>query len=494
MEHRIERLWRRGLDHYQADNLDAAQASFEGILAREPKHGPARYRLALIAGRREQHPLAIALCEQVLAAEPNRAEVLVQLARSRVALGEFAAARDAVDRASQLPRLSVPVLDALAVLETRLERPRKALDLYARALRESKPSASLHFNRALVYRALGDAAAAVKDVEACLALEPDHAKAQWVLSEMRRATPVHNAVETLRKRLASLPAAHPSEEYYAYALFKELDDLGQPPLAWPQLDRGLRARRAHQKYDLAAEKQRVSALLADPGADRPSAEATPGPVPVFVIGVPRSGVGVLSDLLARHPAIAAPSAHTHLAAAIERPLPDGRPPDPAEVRRRYLAHALPAGSDAAFLLDRQPMNFLYVPAIKRAFPEARLLHVERDPVDACFSQLRRLFPEHGMAIANVAELAEAYRDYRRMMAAWHARLPGAVLDVSYESLVEKPEMVLRVAFASLGLRFDRAVLGGGPPLRTDRVGGARAYEQWLPELRALRDTALVPAA
>jgi hypothetical protein len=126
-----------------------------------------------------------------------------------------------------------------------------------------------------------------------------------------------------------------------------------------------------------------------------------------------------------------------------------------------------------------------VPHIRRAFPEARLLHVERDPVDTCLAQLSRLFPEHGMAIANPAEIAGAYRDYRRLVAAWHARLPGAMLDVSYESLVEKPEMVLRVVCAFLGLRFDRTMLDG-EPLHARRVGHAARYEAWLPELVALR--------
>src|SRR5687768_9516389 len=119
MEQRIKRLWRRGLDYFQSGNLDAAQASFEGILAREPRHGPARYRLALIATRRGQTRRAIELCEQVLATEPNRAEVLVHLARSHLESGQPDAARAAVARAEALPRLSAPVLGTLAQLNLR---------------------------------------------------------------------------------------------------------------------------------------------------------------------------------------------------------------------------------------------------------------------------------------------------------------------------------------------------------------------------------------
>jgi tetratricopeptide (TPR) repeat protein len=491
MEHRLERLWRRGLDHFQTGNLDAAQASFEGMLAREPKHGPALYRLALIAARREQHDRAIALCERVLANEPPRAEVLLQLARSRLARGEVDAARDAAERAEKVPKPSTEVLDALAVLQTRFGQPRRALALFERALRDAPKVPGLHFNRALVLRSLGEGAAAARELETCIGLQPDHAKAHWVLADVRTATPTDNRVARLRARLAALRKGNPAEDYYAYALFKELDDLGEPALAWPALAQGLRARRARQQYDAAAEHARVQAMI-DEVDPLPAPPARPaGPEPIFVVGVPRSGVGVLAEVLARHPAIDAPAAHNHFSAALARPRDDGGPPDVADVRRRYYAATVPAGSTAAFVLDRQPMNFLHVPAIRRVFPEAKLLHVERDPVDACFGQLSRLFPEHGMAIASPGELADAYRDYRRMMAAWHARFPGALLDVSYESLVAKPEMVLRVVFAFLGLRFDRAVLEG-EPLHARRVGAARRYAAWLPELRALAEA--TPAA
>jgi tetratricopeptide (TPR) repeat protein len=486
MEQRIQRLWRRGLDYFQGGNLEAAQASFEGILAREPRHGPARYRLALIATRRGQTRRAIELCEQVLSTEPDRAEVLVHLARSRLALGDTEGAQQAVARAELQPRLSAPVLGTLAQLNAQFGHHERALAQYENVVRESPDEPSVRFNHAMALRAKGDMARAAAEFKVCLSLKPDHAKSHWALSDLASPTRERNRIATLEKQLALLPPGHRDDPYYAHALFKEHDALGQHAQAWKALERGLAARRARQPYDIAAERARVESLLADAGAALPPAQVAPGdPVPIFVIGVPRSGVGVLAGLLARHPAIHAATPQLQFTRSLMTPGADGAPPPPTEVRRRYLSMLGTPREGAGIVLDREPMNFLHVPAIRRAFPEARLLHVERDPVDACLSQLSRLFPEHGLAIANVGEIAGAYRDYLRLMAAWHQRLPGAVLDVRYESLVDKPEMVLRVVCSFLGLRFDRGMLEGAK-LHGKRVGHAAPYAQWLPELAGLR--------
>jgi tetratricopeptide (TPR) repeat protein len=378
------------------------------------------------------------------------------------------------------------MIDAMAVLATRLDEPARALALFERAVQVAPKEPSLVFNRGLAYKLAGNVAGAIADFRTCLALRPDHLKARWSLSDLRQATPADNDVASLRERLAAMPAGTAGEEYLAHALAKELDDLGEPAQAWTALARGLRARRAQQRYDAAAERLRVDRFIADADIVEPAPAPDGRPVPIFVLGVPRSGVGLLSRLLAKHPAIAAPPANTRLAEMLDRA--DQTAPPAQDIRQRYFDGLL-AGDAATrpFVLDRHPMNFLHVPAIRRAFPEAKLLHVERDPLDACHSQLARLFPEFGMAIASDAELAGAYRDYRRLMDTWHARYPGAILDVSYESLVGKPEMVLRVVCSHLGLRFDRAMLAG-VALHDRRVGRGAAYAQFLPELAALRNT------
>jgi hypothetical protein len=130
------------------------------------------------------------------------------------------------------------------------------------------------------------------------------------------------------------------------------------------------------------------------------------------------------------------------------------------------------------------MNYQLAPFIARALPNARFLHVTRDPVDNCVSILGHPGGEPGLPAHDPAALASAYLDYRRLMLHWDRLLPGRIMQVSYESLVERPETVLRVVCASIGLRYGSA-LRTGLDLHSRSIGrGARHLER-LPALKAL---------
>ncbi|TAK56486.1 MAG: sulfotransferase, partial [Gammaproteobacteria bacterium] len=103
--------------------------------------------------------------------------------------------------------------------------------------------------------------------------------------------------------------------------------------------------------------------------------------------------------------------------------------------------------------------FLNLAFIGAALPRARVLHVVRDPVDTCFSALREYFSADACPFSyDQRELAGYYRLYQRLMAHWHERLPGRILDVGYESLVDEPEMTLRRVASHCGFEFEPAML------------------------------------
>ena len=157
-----------------------------------------------------------------------------------------------------------------------------------------------------------------------------------------------------------------------------------------------------------------------------------------------------------------------------------------------------------FFTDKLPSNFLNLGFVCRALPQAKILHMVRDPVETCFSNLRELFSEANPYSYDQLELADYYKQYRRLMAHWHIACPGRILDVDYAALTRDPEAVLREVTAFCGLEFQpqmlqlqerkRGVATASAVQVRDKVVAREQpkwapYEEYLqPLIRSLRDS------
>lgn len=251
-----------------------------------------------------------------------------------------------------------------------------------------------------------------------------------------------------------------------FALGKALLDLGDAPRALRQLEQGNRLKRATFAYDAdqtGAWLAQVAAAFADPlpaGAAEPDAL-----MPVFIVGMPRSGSSLIEQILASHPQVAGAGELPALRLAVERagPFPQSVADwDDARWRaigQDYLQACHALGSGKRVLIDKMPANFLYAGVIARALPGARIIHCRRDPVDTCMSCYSKLFVGEQPFSYDLGELGQFYRDYRRLMAHWHQVLPaGTLLDVDYETVVDDLEGQGRRLLDFLGLPWDAACL------------------------------------
>jgi len=475
--------------------MEAAQANFEALLAREPGSGPVRFRLSIVHARRGRLLTAIALAEQALSDEPDRIEVLTHLARCHLLCGHPEAARRLATQALSLPRKQPAALDSLGVVLTRLDEPVLAMELFDQAIALDPDQASRYFNRALAHKQFGQSDAAERDLESCIALKPGHAKAHWMLSTLRTQDLGCNHLQRLRAQLDRTDRSPGEQELLALALFKELDDLADVSAAALALQRGIASRGAASTRDAPGATDALIAVC-DEGFSRPRPLAKGGAAPVFILGMPRSGVALLGKLLSRHSKLQ----HLGFQPVFSRLLSQelGRDPtrrfdaemfeqcraiDFESLGRRYLAEVSPAAGKQLVICESHPMNFQLAGFIARALPGARMLHLMRDPIDNCVSILGHAGAETRLPDHDPAQLAACYREYQRLMQHWHQVLPDRIFDVSYESLVEKPEMVLRVVCSFLGIRYGSA-LRMGLQLHRRSIGRGARYAPYLPGLAA----------
>ena len=514
--------WHRGEAALKGGRLDEAWAAYSALVGDPAWVVPTRLRLSVVAsgqGRvRESVAQALAGFEARRGAD---AVLLEALCRGLVDVGELEAAVACATDPAVTGTRDPAVLAGVGALLGDQSFPGPALPLLERARELGGPTPWLagRIGRAQSY--LGETDAAERELEACVAAGGPTAPAAWRdLARLRRWSPERNHVERLRAALAQLGEAHRDAPLLQYALFKELDDLGETGPAWRALEAGMRARRAQVGFDPAAEAELFEALQDTGSREVADAAAPTGPQPIFIVGLPRSGTTLLERILGGHPQVADAGELRDFTAQLRwmTGLPGSNHPDAALVRaaagidfaelgERYLSHTRWQARGKPFYTDKLPANVLNVGFIAQALPHARILHMARAPMDACFSNLKELFGPAYPHSYDQEEMADHYVRYRKLMDHWHAAFPGRILDVQYEALAAEPERVAREVLAFCGLPWDEAVLSPEQrtgavatastaqvrePIHARFVGQWRRYETQLEPLRQRLEAAGLP--
>lgn len=337
----------------------------------------------------------------------------------------------------------------------------------ARTMLPNDPQAIYNHASALI--ALGRLAAAEAAFDRVIELAPDDGDAWYNRATLRKQTPERNHVDALRARLRATPQDSPNTVPLHYALAKELEDLGADAEAFAALKRGASARRRRLSYrvedDLDTMRQIAAAF--DTGFFSLEVAGNADPRPLFVVGLPRSGTTLVDRILSSHPQVLSRGETTDLALALMHcagPVA-GRSElvrraaclDFSALGARYVAQ-LP-DAPARRMVDKTPVNFLYLGLIAKALPNARIVHLRRQPMDACHAMYKTLFRMAYPFSYDLDDLARYWLGYAGLMTHWRACLPPQqFLEIDYEHLVSDQEEVSRRLIAHAGLDWDPSCL------------------------------------
>ncbi|WP_421905026.1 sulfotransferase [Mameliella sp.] len=257
------------------------------------------------------------------------------------------------------------------------------------------------------------------------------------------------------------PAQSPMDRArICFGVFHAFDKLGQPDRAWPYLEQGNALRKALMGYDISQDRglfERLRALEVTP-----LEEVAPAPVvPIFILGMPRSGTTLTEQIISSHAEVAG-AGELSLFADLARDFLSGAPVTQAalqDLRAGYLQGLAALGGGARCVTDKMPHNFCFLPLICAALPEARIVHVVRDAASVCWSNLRQYFTAQSLGycydLDDVVAYHGLYRDWTdRCEAAW----PGRVRRLDHAALTANPGAEIRALIADLGLEWDAACL------------------------------------
>jgi len=419
--------------------------------------------LAMIEGALHGQERAAALLAEVVARHPDDVAARIAQARVLLKLERPAEALQAAEHAVRsLPNESVPY-EMLGVCLQVLGRHDEALAALARAAALAPRAASPLAKQAGVLIELGRTAEAAELLDRALALEPDSAPSWYARVDLPEVVPSEADVEAMERALATSPRLRAYDDRLAMHFAAGRTALGYGDLerAFAHLGEGNRMKRALLRYDVAEDERamRATAENVDGAFLARARDGEPSSLPVFVVGMPRSGTTLVEAILGAHPAIHAAGELPYLPAVIAGLLATPEPRDLAAAGRAYVNTVAQLAPDALRIVDKLPANFLRAGVIHVLLPNARIIHARRNALDTCVSCYTTLFEGRQDFSYDLAELGRFYRAYAALMAQWRAVLPAdRFFEIDYEEIVADLEGSARRLVAFCGLPWDPACL------------------------------------
>jgi hypothetical protein len=327
-----------------------------------------------------------------------------------------------------------------------------------------------------IFRSVRRQKEAVKSYQTA-ALRSSCGDAYWSLANLKTYRFSEDEIARMRAEEAA-PATHPVDRYHlCFALGKAYEDRNEYAESWQFYERGNRLKRAESRYgpeitEINTRKQ-IEVCTAQFFAER-AGVGVPDPDPIFIVGLPRSGSTLLEQILASHSRVEGTQELSDIQrivlemqgtrSAVDDPrlspypgvLADLAPEDFRRLGERYIADTRAYRQGNLFFIDKMPNNFRHIGLIHLMLPNAKIIDARREPMACCFSNLKQLFASGQEFTYSIDDIARYYRSYLDLMRHWDVVLPGRVLRVWYEDVVEDLEGNVRRILEFSGLEFEPA--------------------------------------
>jgi len=479
--------------HQRAGRLEQAEGLYREILRQDPHNLEALRLLALIAMHFERYGQAEQLLKRAVEVAPDFLAAWIDLSRVQLERLDIPAAQASIERAAELNPRSANVQIHVANAQARAGRHDLAVATYRRAIELKADLPAGYLGLGNVLKTIGRQAEAIEAYRRATALRPELSESWWSLSNLKTFRFEEAEIEAMERMLErpGLPAE--ASVQFSFALAKAREDRAEYAQAFPLYERGNRTRRALENYDPVQTEiinDRIVEVFDTEFLARHAGHGDPDPAPIFVIGLPRSGSTLVEQILASHSQVDATHELPEVGRLIQRinrnradqvgypeALRDFTGEDWAALGQSYIDETRKYRRDAPRFVDKNPNNFASVGMLSLALPNARFINTRRHPVDTCLSCYKQLFAKGQPFTYDLVELGEYYLQYERLMAHWHAVLPGRVLDVQYESMVADQDAETRRLLDFCGLEWEDACLRFHETERAIRTASSEQVRQ-----------------
>jgi tetratricopeptide (TPR) repeat protein len=498
------------LELLKKGSMRQAASGAERLLRAQPDSAASWLVAAQVAQRTGSTGQAEQLLRRALELEPDNLPARTELAFCLAAGKQFAEALSLVKEIED--KVSSPdLLGRLGNACAAAQDFESAERLFRRAIERRTDNPELHFNLAAVQRYLGEISSAELNFMRAIALNPLHYEAIFARSNLRMATPEDNNIAELRERISRESADWRGRVMLQFALAKELEDLGEWRPSFDAYRAGATLQRRQTRYDAAGERAILDLIrcshcckwLID------KSEGQHDSSPIFILGLPRTGTTLAERILSAHSKVSSLGELNDFASALMQQtrresgqaridrkalVSLSKTLDAAALGKAYLAKVDRVPRSTPIFVDKMPLNFLYLGLICKALPDARVIHVVRSPMDACFAIFKTLFKGAYPWSYDLLELADYYIAYHRLMHHWLECLPHRIHQVRYEALTTDQRSVTEALLDASGLAWEECCMAFHElptasttasatqvrePMYTRSIGKWRHYEEEL---------------
>jgi len=351
--------------------------------------------------------------------------------------------------------------------------PEAAYPLCTKSVELDPENPAAHRRLALTCRLIGKVDEAVLAANVALRFDSHDYEMIGLRSVLCTVTAEDNHIAKLQALLTAGCRSLLGAARVTYALAKEYEELGEHERSFSVLEAGAKFKRQSFRYAIDDDLQTFRSLQEVFTAEALASAATGFDTeePIFILGLPRTGSTLLERIISSHTAVYAAGELNHFSTAMMEeirklgPLTDradlvrkSLQADSLAVGRKYLELTRPATGHTQHFIDKLPLNCLSIGVISLALPNAKIIHLQRTPLDACYAIYKFLFNQAYSWSYDLEEIAKFYIGYRQLMNHWRAVLPGRIIDVTYEDVVADLEGKARQIIASIGLEWESACL------------------------------------
>ena len=505
-------LLRRGFQALTQGQISQAGEFCRQALQLKPDLVEGHFLVGLIALEAKDRDTAFKAFASVTKLQPNHAAAWAHLGKLFMGDGQVNRADAALSEAVKQEPDDPIVQDLIGSIYSLMSEYGLANEWFEKAVSKRSEYPPFMLNLANNYVYVGRLREAEKLLDKIVAIQPNSPQAHWSLAGARKAND-DSHIAAMRQMLDVEGLPPRVQAFYYYGIGKELEDLEAWDEAFEAFRMGANARRQTVEYDEAAEiemfdflEENFDPAWIEDGTGHDSA------APIFVLGQPRTGTTLIERIIGSHSQVHSAGELQQFSLAARR-LSNHKDPkrfsvgffkasmgiDASKVGALYLESSERMRGNAPRFVDKLPQNYLLIPMIIKAFPNAKIVHLTRNPMDACFASYKQLFADAYLHSYNLEEMARHHCRYLHLMGVWRDRFPGRFFDIAYERTVQDLETharqlieYLELPWEDACLRFheqDKAVSTASAvqvrePVHTRSIDRWRRYEKQLEPLRA----------